>query len=302
MTRKWTAAIAVVVAAMASCSGEDEKASTPPSGAVTSPPPPASAEAGAVRESAPSVRPVALGECAGPPGKRLRTLVVGNSQIYFWNLPKILSDVSASAPAACPRIDAEGFTQGGQNLHHLWTHGDSLGRNLPAHIRDGRYDVIVIAESIDLVEPAKARGEFETYASAIIDAARAAGSQPVLYATPYPDQPERSAFVGMAVPQLALGHERSVPVAAGGLAWLRVWQVLPEIDLHHPDHAHPGFNGSYVSALVIYAVVTKATPVGLTGSPPIECYRGACAKPMTAHEVSVFQQAAWREARATGLR
>lgn len=88
-------------------------------------------------ESAPSARPLALGECAGPPGKRLRTLVVGNSQIYFWDLPKILSDLSESAPAECARIDAEAFTQSGQKLRHLWTNGDSMGRNLPAQIRDG---------------------------------------------------------------------------------------------------------------------------------------------------------------------
>src|SRR5690606_13108268 len=34
--------------------------------------------------------------CAGP-GRELRTLIVGNSQIYFFDLPKILTDLSHRA-------------------------------------------------------------------------------------------------------------------------------------------------------------------------------------------------------------
>lgn len=304
MTGRGVRVIAVVIAASASCSDGDkpshEGASPSPVAPNGSAPEPL-ADGGAFDDGSADAA-VALGSCAGPAGKRLRTLFVGNSQIYYWDLPKLLSDISESAPAACPRIDAEGFTRGGQNLHRLWTDGDALGRNLATVIGDGRYDVVVVAESIDLVEPDKPPAEFPMYANLIIDAARASGAVPVLYATPYPDQEGHRNFVEMAAPQLALGKARSVAVAAGGLAWLRVWQELPEIDLHHTDNAHPGHKGSYISAMVIYAAITRATPIGLTSSPPFECRPPSCPPPpITAQEASIFQLAAWDEARATSF-
>jgi hypothetical protein len=246
---------------------------------------------------------VPLGACAGPPGRTLRTLIVGNSQIYFFDLPKILSDVSRSAPAACPRIAAEGFTRGGQNLRSLWEDGDALGRDLVTVLRDGHYDVVVLSECIDLVELPPPKEQFVTYATKMIDAVRATGARPVLYASPYPNQEGHFGFVEMAAPQLELGRRLDVTVAAAGLAWLRVWRELPSIVLHHVDDAHPGPNGSLISAMVLYAAITRATPIGLTTSPPIECYRGMCPPDplVTPHEGEVFQRAAWEEAMATAL-
>jgi hypothetical protein len=240
------------------------------------------------------------GACTGPAGRTIRTLIVGNSQIYFFDLPKILSDLSASAPPACPRIAAEGFTRGGQNLMRLWEGGDSEGRDLATTLRSGAYDVVVIAESIDLLELPHPYEQFVNYATTIIDAARAAGSRPILYATPYVDKPGHFGFVEMAEPQLALGAAESVAVATGGLAWLRVWAELPSVFLHHVDHSHPGPKGSVISAMVIYAVITGASPIGLTNDPPIACYRGMCpdSPVVTPEEAEVFQRAAWDEARA----
>jgi hypothetical protein len=241
------------------------------------------------------------GACVGSGGTSVRTLIVGNSQIYFQNLPKLLTVLSESGPFACPRIAAEGFTHGGHNLYKLWSWGDELGRDLATTIRDGGYDVVVIAESIDLVELPPPRTQFVTYANAIIDAARASGARPVLYATPYAEREDRWGFEEMAAPQIELGRARDVPVAAGGLAWLRVWQAMPQVRLHHPDHAHPGYKGSIISAMVLYAVITGASPIGLTRSPPVDCDMprptgsSAC-PPLTSLEAGLFQRAAWEVA------
>jgi hypothetical protein len=249
--------------------------------------------------------PPPLGTCTGPAGQTVRTLIVGNSQIYFWDLPRLVTELSATAPPECPRIAADGFTRGGQNLERLWNHGDSEGRNLEVTIREGKYDVVVIAESIDLIELPPPMTRFVTFANRVIDAARASGAKPILYATPYADQHGHRGFLEMAEPQLELAAARDVPVAAGGLAWLRVWQELPEIDLHHPDHAHPGYKGSIVSAMVIYAVITRGTPLALTPTQtdcePRPGEHEACPA-ITPTELDVFRRAAWAEATATGIR
>lgn len=238
--------------------------------------------------------------CEGPPGRALRTLVVGNSQIYFFDLPKILSELSESARPSCPRIVAEGFTKGGQNLMRLWNGGDSQGRMLEDVLRGGSYDVVVIAECIDLVELPPPKSQFTTYAMKMIEAARAASARPVLYATPYVHKGDGAGFVEMAAPQIELGRAAHVTVAAGGLAWLRVWKELPSLWLHHIDRSHPGPNGSLVSAMVLYAAITGASPVGLP-APEIDCYRGMCpAEPVAdSFELEIFQHAAWQEALAT---
>ncbi len=206
-------------------------------------------------------------------------------------------ELAASGAPACPRIAAVGFTRGGQTFYHLWTGGDSLGRDLETTIRDGHYDVIVIAESISLAELAPPYADFVDYADLIIEAARASGAKPLLCATPYVDRLDRWGFREMAAPQLALGRARGVTVAAGGLAWLRVWEELPSVELHHPDHAHPGYKGSLVSAMVLYSAITGFAPFALSASPPTECTKMAC-PPVTEEEGAVFRRAAWAEAKA----
>lgn len=228
----------------------------------------------------------------------IRVLFVGNSQIDFWDMSRLVSSLSESARPECPRIEGERYTLGGANLRSLWEEPHADGRRLPDVIASGEYDVIVITESIDLAElvPAPFPAQFVEDATRIIEAARAAGAVPVLYATPYVERPDGdvSGFHAQADPQLSLGDELDVAVAAGGLAWLRVWEELPDVDLFFTDRQHPGFKGSYISALVLYATITGASPIGLTTMPETSCEGGECA-PISDAEAEVFQRAAWEQ-------
>jgi hypothetical protein len=237
-----------------------------------------------------------LGECLGTEGVVLRTLIIGNSNIYYWDLPRLLSVLSRSAPSSCPRVDAEGFTRGGQNLMRLWEDGDSLGRDLATTIRAGGYDVVVISESIDLLELDPPFTQFVSYATRIVEAARAVNARPILYASPYVDQPGHAGFVEMATPQIDLGVRLGVRVATPGLAWLRVWERLPDVFLHHTDHSHPGFKGSLISSMHLYAVMTRGSPMGMTMAPAVDCHDEPCPTVGDAEGV-VFREAAWAEAR-----
>lgn len=258
------------------------------------------------RDAGTDARPSPIDASPGPCGtwtgrRPIRTLFVGNSQIDFWDLAQLVSDLSASAPPDCPRIVGERFTSGGANLQELWEGTDSRGRHLSEVIALGAYDAVVIAESIDLVElrpPFPAL--FVEYASRIIDATRAAGGVPFLYATPYVERPDTTGFFVMADDQLALGAALGVRVAAGGLAWLRVWSERPGIDLYYVDRQHPGYRGSYVSASVIYATITGASPVGLTNTPTTTACAPEPCPYIPPDEADVFQRAAWAEHLATG--
>lgn len=237
--------------------------------------------------------------CGGAPSVPLRVLFIGNSQIDFWNMPLLVSSLSESAAATCPRIEGERYTLGGANLRDLWEQSHPDGRRLPTTIANGDYDVIVITESIDLAEfvPAPFPALFVEYATRIITAARAAGATPILYASPYIERADRSGFHAQANPQIELGRELGVEVATGGLAWLRVWQELPTVDLYYRDRQHPGWKGSYISALVIYSTITGASPIGLSRTPRAQCEDGFC-PPISEVEADVFQRAAWDEVQA----
>lgn len=55
---------------------------------------------------------------------------------------------------------------------------------------------------------------------------------------------------------------RKVVIAPVGTAFAKCVKEHPEIDLYGKDLKHPSFEGSYLSALVIYATITGDSPVG----------------------------------------
>lgn len=230
--------------------------------------------------------------CDGAPGRTLDVMFVGNSQIDVWNMARLVSSLSESAPPGCPRVVGRKHTRGGANLRDLW---ETTGLELD--ITDTTPDVVVITESIDLADSRPAfPALFIDYGTRVVEASRSVGARPIFYATGYVELPDRFGFTEMAEPQLALGEELDVEVATGGLAWLRAWEVDPSLDLYHSDRAHPGFHGSYLSALVIWATLMHASPIGLTNTPVTDCTEGPCA-PISEALAATLQRVAddeWR--------
>jgi hypothetical protein len=227
--------------------------------------------------------------CTGAAPKRV--LFVGNSQIVVNDLPRIVASVASSAPAACPRIISTSLATGGVTLDELWASG-----SIEAELRSGAYDTVVIAESIDLVQPLASSfaNTFYTVGQQIISLARAQGVRPVLYATPSLLSPQPiPEFAAMATYHGILAATHGVSLAASGLAWLRVWDSLPTLRLHASDDGHPNYVGSVLSGYVLYAAITGASPVGLTANPSTECDEGCI--PISAATAAVLQEAAWQQ-------
>jgi hypothetical protein len=227
--------------------------------------------------------------CNGGPPKRV--LFVGNSQIGFNNLPLVVSSLSESAPANCPRILSGFVSDGGANLRGLWRSGA-----IAAALQSGAYDTIVLAESLDLIYPQDPGypTDFYTYGALIINQAKSMGVRPILYATPSVrmDRPT-SDYAAMATHNGVLASTTGATLAATGLAWLRAWEQVPTLNLHDVDGAHPGYVGAVLSGYVLYAAITGASPVGLTANPAAEC-DGPCPV-ITGSLASVLQPLAWQQ-------
>jgi hypothetical protein len=222
-----------------------------------------------------------------PKTKELNVLFIGNSQIYYNDLPKIVETLAESAPADRPRIRADRFVQGGASLASLWNAGTGKG-TARAKIAEKKWDFVIVQEIFN----AKA-DSFNKFAPLFHELIQKQGSRPILFCTASVSQLYPKGFAELHDMHVAMGKKLKVPVAAAGRAWLAYWGDKPTAEqrlaLYDPDKAHPGKKGSYIYACTLYALLTGQSPVGLTNRLPKQP-----ADTITAAEAEKFQKAAWR--------
>lgn len=222
-----------------------------------------------------------------PKLKDLRVLFIGNSQIYYNDLPRMVEALAESAPSGRPRIRADRFVKGGASLESLWKAGTAPG-SARAKIQDSKWDYVVVQE-IYYVK----REAFDMYAPLFHELIHQQGARTVLLCTASISQRYPNGFQELHDMHIAMGKKLKVPVAAAGKSWLAYWgeQPTPEerLALYAPDKAHPGKKGSYIYACNLYAVLTGQAPLGLTHRLPQEA-----ADTITEAEARRFQEAAWK--------
>lgn len=205
----------------------------------------------------------------------LDVLYVGNSYIYFNNLPALVEQISAALGG--PVLRGHAHTYGGATLQRILD--DTPIDSLLAHgtARGTAWAWVVLQEQSTLgtaYDPdtgTLGRADaFHAATRALAARVRAAGAEPLLYMTW-----ARAAFPGQTAvlsrAYRAVGAELDVPVAAVGEAWAAVRQLRLDYPLYISDGAHPTAAGSYLAACVVYAAITGQRPVGapaeLTGAP-----------------------------------
>lgn len=201
---------------------------------------------------------------------------LGNSYIYYNNLPDQLEALSVSLPSG-PEIRARHHLHGGFSLQRHLEDGhlpDALTSQAPA----GGFDIAVLQEQSRLGtayadQDAGTIGAPDAFFEAgarVIELFESEGAEPLLYMTwakeAFPGQTE-----ALASAYEALGDRHDAEVAPVGRAWARVRRERPDLQLFHPDGSHPSPMGTYLVACVFYAVMTDLSPVGgaprLTGLP-----------------------------------
>lgn len=226
---------------------------------------------------------------AQAPGKvrDLHVLFIGNSQIFYNDLPRMLEALADSAPAERPRIRAARFVAGGASLETLWKAGDGKG-TARAKIREKKWDYVIL-QDIYLARP----DSFNKHAALFHALNQENGSRTLLFCTAGISSQYPKGFQDLHDMHIALKKKLKVPVAAAGKAWLSHWGETPTVQerlaLYHSDKAHPGVKGSYIYACTLYAALTGQSPVGLNNRIPERS-----ADSVTATEARRFQEAAWR--------
>jgi len=208
-----------------------------------------------------------------------RVLFIGNS-LTFWN-DGLWVHLERFAGHATPPV---GLTTGrsvfpGAFFKSLWQR-----REPREAIRSRGYDVVVLQEDL----PETRVEDFREHARRFVGEVRQAGARPVLLmAWAYP----RLGWITMA--EIAAAHraaadELKVDVAPVGLAWERVRQQPPSLDLYAPDREHPSVAGTYLTTAVVYATVFGKDPTALDYVP------GG----MSADDAALLRRVAWETVHA----
>ena len=197
------------------------------------------------------------------PGCITRVLFLGNSYTYFNDVPAILSGL-AKAGHQCT-VETRMVAPGGKTLKNHWE--SSTSREA---LNSQTWDFVVLQDQSTLGINFYFEGQtrvggdekFRPYAELWANEIRKHHATPVFYltwarrATPDDQAALNYAYIGAARTTRSL-------VAPVGLAWARVRQTDPSIDLYYRDGAHPSPAGSYLAACAIYTAIFRKSPVDL---------------------------------------
>ena len=185
----------------------------------------------------------------------LHVLLIGNSYTYFWNLPRQLN---AMAAAQHDPLQFTQSTRGGVNLGQHWRGERALQSK--EKIQSGRFNRVILQDHSmrAFIEP----DSLIKYGQLFGDLIHASNAQAYVYLTwgrrdnPLMQERNNEAYQKLAQKIKA----RIIPV---GPAWVLSRKLRPDLDLYDPDGSHPSTIGSYLTACVIYSVITGQSPIGL---------------------------------------
>jgi hypothetical protein len=203
-----------------------------------------------------------------------------------------------AASADPPLVTETDMTGGGHksSLELVWTWTDAVEM-----IGTGDFDLVVLQEDLPLTDVAT----FYEFARKFDTEIKNSGAETVLLMHWYYEVPENATeprlYHPITIEEIAQAHrdiatELGAEVAPVGLAWQRVMEERPEMDLYNANGFHPSIYGTYLAANVVYATVLGKDPGGLAYLPPEGIYtlaNGETVSGITEEEAAFLQQIAW---------
>jgi hypothetical protein len=217
-----------------------------------------------------------------PPGRKiLRVLFIGNSQVScVRDIPDMVEDIARSNPSkAAPIVVSDEVVIGGTGLEGYWKDGLAQRK-----IASGGWDYVVfndIVYSFGITSHDK----FMEYAAKFDGEIKRVHAKTLVFSTADIDK-KREQHALMYNDALEFARAHGDRVAGAGMAWLKVWEQKPDLELHYTDHAHPNALGCYLNALVLYAALTDSNPT----NPTISTCDAA-----SAEQAALLQRAAWQQ-------
>jgi hypothetical protein len=195
----------------------------------------------------------------------LHILFIGNSYTYMNDLPGVFSQLACSGGH---KVETETVAVGG------WTLADHIASPKTGDkLKQRQWDFVILQEQSQL--PASESARIQSMYPAVRELAsqiEARGARPVLLMTwghrdgwpeaGYPTYEDMQAQLTEGY--LGISNELQIPVAPVGEAWRQARAQSPPLDLWQADGSHPNLQGTYLAASVLYAVIFRQSPEGLT--------------------------------------
>jgi Domain of unknown function (DUF4886) len=192
----------------------------------------------------------------------VRVLFIGNSLTYYNGMPGMVRDLAKGNPDG-PAVFAVQYARGGSTLD------DALGDDrLMELIADERWQTIVLQESSNISSrPRDVEADMVPAATALDAMGRARRARTVLFETwgyedGLPGFQDSYEWMQRRVywTYRTVGGRLGAAVAPVGEAWQAAVRRRPGIDLWKGDGLHPTRAGSYLTACVLYAMLTGRDP------------------------------------------
>jgi len=216
-------------------------------------------------------------------GEGTKVLFVGNSYLYFNDIPGIVQALADSAKGE--RLAVAVVAGADAALMDHWNEGTARRA-----IAAGGLKWVVLQQGPSSVEVN--RDTLRLATKLFGDEIARANARVALFSA-WPTAARRDDFP-RAIESYTLAaadvNGLLLPVAA---AWIAAWDATPTLELY-ADPLHPSLEGAYLSALVVYAQLLDKSPAGLPASLRLRSGRTLAIDPATA---ILLQQAA---ATATG--
>jgi hypothetical protein len=245
----------------------------------------------------------------------LDVFFVGNSYIYFNNLPGLVEGISDMLDG--PYVRTASHTHGGYRLGEHLTDGHLPGALGSDGSTNHPWDFVVLQEQSALATVTDtvtgelgSPVEFQRAVRDLASQARDLGATPALYMTwakkRWPDQ-----LTDISTAYRGAGAELDAPVAPVGEAWAAVATRRPDFELFVADGSHPNPAGSYLAACVMYATLTGKNPAGgprevwgqpWNGAGPMESEIPTLLVSLTPGDAAFLQEVAWAVVNQTDAR
>jgi len=184
--------------------------------------------------------------------KEMKVLFVGNSYTYGYNLPHIVSIISAETST---KLITRKSTIGGATLKEHWIGGRELETR--KIIAEGDFDVVVLQDFS--MSALNAPDTSFKYIQLFCDFIRSHGGLPYLFNTWAREKvPQYQAEIDAMYAIAAEEYDAfRVPV---GPAWELAMNLRPTVDLFTSDGSHPNELGTMLSACVFVRVICGDLP------------------------------------------
>jgi hypothetical protein len=182
----------------------------------------------------------------------LRVLFVGNSYIYYNNLPQMVSLISDSIDT---KLICARSTVGGAHLGEHWN--GLRGLKSTQLIQKGKFDIVVIQDNS--MWPVDNPDSVYKYAKLLCDLIKSTGAKPYIYET----------WARLKVPQhqkelnavyTKVAKDNNATLVPVGEAWEKARNARPDLVLFDADGSHPSNIGTFLIATMFTKKIGGSLP------------------------------------------